>query len=383
MGAVHEALLLAEYLMAHPNGDDSRRRPEGRTGEFGVRLLFAGLRWDYKNPARGDSFEYTNFWDTLRQMPGVEAELFPFDEVEARLGRQEMNRMLLSRVEESRPDLVFFLFFTDEFDPEVVKKISRRTSTLNWFADDHWRFRSYSRHWAPYLTWVATTYREAARGYRRLGFRNVILTQWACNHYLYRPRDVPRDLDITFVGQSHGTRRRIIEELHSRGIDVQAWGYGWPAGRLTQDAMIQVLCRSKINLNLSNPSREVALRPFLRLFLERRGGSIAPRTWAETKRNLQEWRGKRIDQIKARNFEIPGCRTLLLTNEVKGLGDYYEPGKEIVMFSEIDDLVRKIRHYLDAEEEREAIAEAGYERTLREHTYEIRFREMFERMGLA
>lgn len=350
-----------------------------------MKVLFSAMRWDYKDPARGDSFEYWNLWDALRRMDGVEAELFPFDEIEAREGREGMNRELLDKVEEWKPDLVFFVLFTDEFDPQVVGEVSRRTTTVNWFTDDQWRFEGYSRHWAPHLTWVATTDRGAAEGYGRLGCTNVIRTQWACNHHRYRPLDLSRDLDVTFIGQPHGDRRQVVERLRSEGMRVDVWGYGWESGRLTQDEMIEVFSRSKVNLNLSNASRAVGLRPVLALFLERRGRLIVPK-WGRMGagvRRLREIRAQRRDQIKGRNFEIPGCRTLLLTNEVEGLGEYYESGREIVTFSRIDDLAGRIRHYLEAEEEREAIARAGYERTLRDHTYEIRFREMFERMGLA
>ena len=47
------------------------------------------------------------------------------------------------------------------------------------------------------------------------------------------------------------------------------------------------------------------------------------------------------------------------------------------------DLVEKVRYYLKHEDERAAIAQAGYERTLREHTYVHRFRDIFGQMGLS
>ena len=52
------------------------------------------------------------------------------------------------------------------------------------------------------------------------------------------------------------------------------------------------------------------------------------------------------------------------------------------MFQDFDDLVGKINHYLANEHERVAIARAGYERTLGEHTWAHRFTEIFSQMGL-
>jgi len=44
-----------------------------------------------------------------------------------------------------------------------------------------------------------------------------------------------------------------------------------------------------------------------------------------------------------------------------------------VTFADIDDLARKIRHYLSQPQERDAIARAGHARIGRDHVYEGRF----------
>ena len=41
-------------------------------------------------------------------------------------------------------------------------------------------------------------------------------------------------------------------------------------------------------------------------------------------------------------------------------------------------MIDKIRYYLKHNKEREAIALSGYEQTLKEHTYEKRFNEIFK-----
>lgn len=345
-----------------------------------MKTLFVSLRWDYKDPARGPSFEFTNFWDALRRMEGVEAEHFPFDEVEARSGRHQMNRELELTVQRMEPDLVFFFLFEDEFDPELVGRIGRRTSTLNWFADDHWRFQNYSRRWASRFTWVATTDIEAVAKYEDLGC-NVLLTQWGCNHHLYRPLHLPLDLPVTFVGQPHGSRGRVISRLRDSGIDVRTWGFGWPEGRLDESEMIAVFNRSRVNLNLSNasPARSPlrTVRDLVKVAV-RSGGRLDDVVAA-----LRGMGDRGREQLKGRNFQIPGCGAFLLTNEHPELARYYEPGKEIISFTDIDDLIDKTRHFLSRPAERTAIAAAGLSRTLAEHTYELRFSDLFRKMGLV
>lgn len=346
-----------------------------------MKVLFCGMRWDYKQKERGESFEYVNFWDSLRRYPGIQARLFAFDEIESRLGREGMNEELLKQVNEFLPDLVFFFMFTDEFTTEVVHQVTAKTITVNWFADDQWRFGTYSRHWAPHLTWVATTDQPAAQSYRRLGFHNVIKTQWGCNHFLYRPLSLERDIEVSFVGQSHGDRPETIAAIRAAGFDVETRGFGWKGGRIGTDDMVEMFSRSRINLNLSNASRERGLRHLAGLFLVRKGPLALPRV-GQIRGNLREFRAKARDQIKGRNFEIPGCNAFMLTNRVEGLEEYFVLEKEMVTFRGVEQLLSKIRHYLAAPEEREAIATAAYERTLAEHTYHQRFADMFRQIGL-
>jgi len=77
-----------------------------------------------------------------------------------------------------------------------------------------------------------------------------------------------------------------------------------------------------------------------------------------------------------RLYEATGVGSLLLTDEGRNLSELFEPGRELVTYSGVDDLVAKIGHYLEHEDERAAIARAGQERTLREHSYAERMREL-------
>jgi hypothetical protein len=78
-------------------------------------------------------------------------------------------------------------------------------------------------------------------------------------------------------------------------------------------------------------------------------------------------------------FEGAACGAMLLTDAVKnGLSDLFIPGEELVTYEDDDDLMTKLRHYLEHEEERARIAEAGYARTHSEHTYERRAQSILD-----
>ena len=82
-------------------------------------------------------------------------------------------------------------------------------------------------------------------------------------------------------------------------------------------------------------------------------------------------------------FEVPGCGGFLLTDRVPYLERYFEPGREIAVYDDSNELADQITYWLHNEDERAAVAEAGYRRVLKEHTYDARFAEIFAAAGLA
>jgi spore maturation protein CgeB len=83
-----------------------------------------------------------------------------------------------------------------------------------------------------------------------------------------------------------------------------------------------------------------------------------------------------------RVMEINGCGGFQLTWYFEGLERLYEIGEEIAIYQGPEQLAQRVEYYLAHADEREAIARRGRERTLRDHTLEARFRELFGLMGL-
>ena len=330
-----------------------------------MKILYVAMADDYGDPARGPSFEETNFRSALE---GMGHELVPFDFMAEmhEHGKGEMNRRLLAAAEAASPDLSFFMIFEDQITPETIRGVGRTAGpTLNWFADDHWRFDRFSRHFAPAFDWCVTTDRDSLPKYEAIGYDRAILSQWACNRYTYDRIAERLEYDVTFIGQSYGERPATVERLRAEGIDVRCWGFGWPEGRIEQDEMVRVFGASRINLNLSSAFSPPARLPIRVL------------------RRIRRTKEERKSQIKGRTFEVPGSGGFLLTDHVAYLEDYLTPGKEIGIFESTDDLVAQVVWWLEHEDERARAAEAGYRRVREEHTYDHRFAEIFERIGAA
>lgn len=66
--------------------------------------------------------------------------------------------------------------------------------------------------------------------------------------------------------------------------------------------------------------------------------------------------------IPQRVFDILACGGFCLTNYQPEIAELFEDGLELVMYTDIDDMLQKVEYYLTHEEERKQIAQAGYEK---------------------
>jgi spore maturation protein CgeB len=122
-------------------------------------------------------------------------------------------------------------------------------------------------------------------------------------------------------------------------------------GILSDDELIKTYSRSKINL----------------------GFSSCGDTHQESERILQ---------IRLRDFEVPMSGGFYMVEYMEDLEEFYEVGKEVVCYTNREDLAEKIKYYLTHDREREAIRKAGHQRCLRDHTWQKRFEAAFKEMGL-
>lgn len=330
------------------------------------RVLYAALKYSYAKPSLGLSYEYYNFLDSLRQIKNLEVKEFDWVSIRRDQGKARMNELLLSQVDKLNPDLVFFSIFREEFNKEVVREISSRALTFNWFSDDLWRFDSWAKNWAPCFSWVSSLDEDVLPKYKAIDYDRVIITQSASNSRAYKKLKLEKKWPVSFIGQTHSNRKRMIAELNKRSIKVETWGRGWRNGVVSFREMVKIFNQSKINLNFTHTSFSFRFGRFLPWFFQpmRLVGEI-PTTI-----------------MNGRMFEVPMCGGFLLTAPTKNLEKYFEDGKEIVIFADFEDLVDKVSYYLEHDSDREKVALAGYKRAQTEHTYKERFTDILRTIGV-
>jgi spore maturation protein CgeB len=296
---------------------------------------------------------------------GHEVELFDYMAELRLMEKSEMNQKLLNRVIEWQPAVAIFSLYTDQLDPNIINELRKHTKTFCFFHDDTWRV-DYSRFWASKFDYFSTPDVQGITKYNEIGLTNAIYFPFGCNEQLFRNLNLSKKYDVSFVGSWAPYRQWLINRIRKAGINIHAVGHNWPSGEIDQAEMIRVFNQSKINLNLSN-SASWDLRYL----------ASSPRALINRFRNK-----KTIAQMKARLFEVNGCNAFQLSYYVEGLANCYSIDREIALYADEDDLIEKIKFYLAHDELRESIANAGYLRTLSDHTFAKRFDFVFQKMGL-
>jgi hypothetical protein len=194
------------------------------------------------------------------------------------------------------------------------------------------------------LCWTSTE--DAIVKYVVEGATPIYLPEGA-NPFIHKPYDEEKIYDVTFVGQCYGNRPEIISRLRSVGVNVQAFGPGWPSGPLSSEEMIRTWSRSHINLGF--------------------GGVLGH---------------KEIFCLKGRDFEVPMSGGLYLTEYHDEISPFYLNGSEIVTYRNFSDLVEKIKWLLANPSDAEAIRQRGRARALKEHSWEMRFEKVFKLLGV-
>jgi len=279
-------------------------------------------------------YETTHFLPALKEL-GYNVKLLNLEEIS--------DSSLINTVNSWKPDYLLMLFYKQEISYEAIKYISDNTPciTVCWMGDDEHQF-DIPQYWssnrmAPNFNIVITTLPSMVERYKKIGCKNVIVSQWAANHRIFKPYKVKKDIDVSFCGWAHTDRPVLIQKLKDAGIDVKTFGAGWGHNSFIKiKEYVKIFSRSKININFGKTE------------------------------------GNKL-QIKGRDFEVPMCGGFILTTHNPLLAKYFELNKEVATYKTFDELVKKIKYYLVHDDEREQMAMAGHKRAIEDHTYVSRF----------
>ena len=109
-----------------------------------------------------------------------------------------------------------------------------------------------------------------------------------------------------------------------------------------------------------------------------RSQSEMPLIFHQSKINLNITAKSIKTGLSQRIFDVLGCQGFLITNYQSELEQQFEPGKDLVVYSSLDELDQLCSYSLNHDEERQAIADHGYQTVLQLHTMEKRLVQMLQ-----
>lgn len=160
---------------------------------------------------------------------------------------------------------------------------------------------------------------------------------------------VPTD-EIVFVGARYPDRTRLLVGLHERGVPVRAYGRDWSRH------VVDRLRTWELRRPPVPAAREVDRSTAYGLTA---GAAAALNSHTDQ------------DGFTMRTYELPGTGSVQLIDR-PDVDQLYEPGSEVLVFSDLDELVGLCERVRADRPWARAVAERGRARTLAHHTFDHR-----------
>jgi spore maturation protein CgeB len=211
---------------------------------------------------------------------------------------------------------------------------------------------------------VVTTKRSNVKLLEACGARRVMLSGNAFDPEMHRPVELTdaeraaHAADVSFIGRWEPVRERLLDAIAALPVRLRVRGPGWERARsrlvkavcepgpIYGEDYVRAIAAAKVNLGL-----------------------------------LSSWSG---DAITQRSIELPACGAFMLAERTGEHRLHFTDGEEAVFFEGTDDCVRKVAHWVAADEARAGIAAAGRARCLISgYAYDDRLREILDTLAPA
>lgn len=255
-------------------------------------------------------FRSTNVWQAAGfESLGHTVIRYDYRALVKTYGMSRRDDHLITVCRKERPDIILFSK-CNLMDVRVVKECNKVGTTVLWYVDD-----SDPRNWnaelidkmkqCDYVFCSVKERVEAARKYCKNSYR----LQGGYDPSVHYPMSLPKKRDVTFIGTLRPEKR----------IFMCGWNFDIVTGVYNEDHS-RIVSETKVNLSFTH------------------GGGTSNRL-----------------------YKLLAAKGFVLTQPWDGMEEDFEVGRDFAVFTSPKDLKEKIVYYLTHEDEREQIAEHGYE----------------------
>lgn len=203
------------------------------------------------------------------------------------------------------------------------------------------------------------------------------MAYWASDTHIQTPTsdsypyrlEIAKKADFVFVAQKRG-----LEQMVKDGVKNPIWlphavePQAYPKFDLLSKKY-DVCFVGHVNSKNRQDALDRLFKEFPNFYYGQKLFDEAARKYAESKICFNI---SMADDLIMRVFEVMGTGSFLLTNWVPTIEEFFEDGKHLVLYKSLDEMVDKAKYYLEHDEERERIAQAGYEEVMKKHTIQNR-----------
>jgi spore maturation protein CgeB len=273
-----------------------------------------------------------------------------------------MNRRLIVAVGAFQPDAVVILKGHTISRESLVALRAQKIPLVSWWVDDPFRFPG----WLPHFELFDLVYvfdKECAASLQERGIKQVRYLPCACDQTRFYPQSlIPSDYPlfncaVGFIAVYYPERAALLGQL--TGLDLGLWGSGWEAAPELHGFPSGTW--RGLRISAANAAKVYNL------------AKVCPNVHhAQT----------RLGGINTRTFEIVAAGGFELVDQVPGLAEHFEVGREIISYSSPAEFRELADYYLSHPSERAAITARGRSRVLSHHTYEKRLEVIFKTLDV-
>lgn len=364
-------------------------------------------------PAGGSRTWLRNLYEPLVEL-GHDVTLFPtelgqraFLTKSAAL-KDEFSQKLLDtflREQSRRPYDLFFSYFVEGMvNSEVIEAIRGcGVPTCNFSCNNAHQFYLVEGL-ASHFDFNLHSERDARDKFLAIG-ANPLWWPMASNPKYFKPVKVPRTIEASFVGANYALRSKYVAYLLENGVDVHAFGPGWPWGaasawrgqaKRAKYLLLAALARSpqRQYSASANLAEHDGRRRLAKMFPKNVHPPISDdeliTLYSRSHISLgflevydRHDPGRPVTQhLHLREFEAPMCGALYCTGYTDELAEMFEPDQEIVVYQNQFELLDKVRYFLSHPDRADRIRQAGRARALKDHTYHRRYEQLFRALSL-
>ena len=260
-------------------------------------------------------------------------------------------RVIAKKIRRANPDLV--ISYSKDLPYTVLQQISPSVKTAMFYGDTIEPFHADVLRHARKVDYLFVINRTYPAQYRDLGVKRAVFITQGCDrdeHRIVASRNPKWASEVAFIGRPHSDFRIRLLQLVHKHHQLKVWGGEWERFGLS--------CRKKHIY----PDEFAKICHAAKIFL---GCDYDPKLEC---------------YITIRTWYALGCGAFLLTNYLPGLETFFTKGVQLDWYESPQECLDLIDYYLKHEQQRQRIAQTGFEWVHSRRTYDVVMDELISRI---